>query len=168
MADDPLDAAYGWMLVAGGVLIGWVAATWGSPIVGVLGATYAVVGVATLFLEVYMPDEPDVEALSIVGADADVSLSDAPEFVREDLPPSSKLVWMYLAARGESTLDDIVDGTQLTPRTARNAITRLEKYEAVSKRPTGQGTRQLSYDVRTPEPEVAADPEDDRRTPAKA
>lgn len=159
MRDDLLDTAFGPALVGAGVLIAWFAATRSSPVVGVLGAVYVAVGVVWLLLQQFAPDEPGESEQERAGETDDaVTLSSAPEFVREDLPASSKLVWLYLASSGESTLDEIVAGTQLSPRTARNAITRLEKYEAVSKRPVGRGTRQLSYDVDPPTTRTGATP----------
>lgn len=174
MRGDLLDTAFGSVLVVAGVLIAWFAATRSSPVVGALGAVYVAVGVVSLLLQQFAPDEPGgaERERADAGADAAVTLSSAPEFVREDLPASSKLVWLYLASSGESTLDEIVAGTQLSPRTARNAITRLEKYEAVSKRPVGRGTRQLSYGVDPPTDGAAADDgadlEEERRPTARA
>lgn len=168
MTDGLLDTAFGSVLVAAGVLIAWFAATWSAPFLGILGAVYVVVGAAAALVHLYLPSGTHERVPTGIEATASVSLSSAPEFVRDDLPPSSKLVWLYLAARGESTLDDIVRGTQLTPRTARNAITRLERYEAVSKRPSDRNARTLSYDVRTPNEDVTADASDQQRSPAGA
>lgn len=146
MRDLLVDATFGAAMVATGVVIGWFGVTLGAPAVGAVGAIFAVLGVFVASLEIIYPDGTE-ESAQVDGGTPGISLSSAPESVREDVPSSSKLVWMYLAAEGESTLDDIVDGTQLTPRTARNAIARLEKVEAVTKRPADQGTC-LLYDVR--------------------
>lgn len=168
MRDGLFDSAFGSVLVGAGVLIAWFAGTLGSPVLGAIAAVYGLIGAVTVFLQVYLPSETEDREANGVDAESTVSLSSAPEYVREDLPPSSKLVWMYLAAEGGSTLDDIVEGTQLTPRTARNAITRLEKHEGITKRPDGRGSRQLRYDIRPQNGDIAAEASDDRRSPAGA
>lgn len=149
------NAAFGGTLVVTGAVLAWFGAAWDSPMVGLLGAVYGVVGAVSVFLQ-YSTADGDGPTVSADGGGT-VTLSSAPSFVREELPPSAKLVWLYLADQGESTLDDIVAGTQLSPRTARNALTRLEKYKAVTKRPVDSGRRQLSYTVNTSGDEAATD-----------
>lgn len=139
------DVTLGAVLVATGVLIGWFAVTLESPTMGAIGAVFAVLGIFVAGLEILNANRPEASARVHDGTPG-ISLSSAPESVREDVPASSKLVWMYLAAEGESTLDEIVDGTQLTQRTARNAIIRLEEVEVVTKRPADQGSG-ICYDV---------------------
>lgn len=149
------NAAFGGTLVATGAALAWVGAAWESPIVALLGAVYGVVGAVAVFLQ-YSDADGDEPAVKADGGGT-LTLASAPSFVREELPPSAKLVWLYLADQGESTLDDVVAGTQLSPRTARNALTRLERYEAVTKRPVDSGRRRLTYAVSAPGDEAATD-----------
>lgn len=162
MRDILAEVIFGATMLAIGVLIAWFAVTLRSPAMGALGAVFAVLGVVAAGLLVAdaggteAADPPDDPTPGI-------SLSSAPECVREHVPPSSKLVWMYLAAEGASTLDDVVDGTQLTPRTTRNAITRLEKYDVISKRPADRRFGQLYYDVRGPKEATSSHSADESR-----
>lgn len=150
MRDILAEATFGASLVGIGVLTGWFAVTLRSPAMGALGAVFAVLGVVAAGLQVAAAEGTEAAAPPD-GPTPGVSLSSAPECVREEVPPSSKLVWMYLATEGPSTLDDVVDGTQLTPRTTRNAISRLEKHHVISERPADQRFGQLYYDLRGPQ-----------------
>lgn len=163
MRDVLTDATFGAVMVATGILVAWFGATWSSPAMGALGAVFAVLGVVAALLHVSPSDEAE-ESAPVDDATPGITLSSAPECVREDVPPSSKLVWMYLAAEGESTLDDVVSGTQLTQRTTRSAITRLEKSGVLSKRPAERGTGDVYYEVRTPDEAWCGDPGDGSRS----
>lgn len=150
MSDLLGDATFGAAMMSTGVFIAWFAMRLGSPAMGALGTVFAVLGLVAALLQVTSPYEAE-ESAPVDDETPGISLSSAPECVREDVPPSSKLVWMYLAAEGESTLDDVVSGTQLTQRTTRSAIARLEKSGVLSKRPAERGTGDIYYEVRTPD-----------------
>ncbi|WP_425498404.1 ArsR family transcriptional regulator [Halogeometricum salsisoli] len=49
-----------------------------------------------------------------------------------DLPPSAKLVYKTLEYTGESTQQQIIKESQLSPRTVRNALQRLKEIDAVT------------------------------------
>lgn len=141
------DATFGVFLVGTGVLTAWFAVTLRSPVMGAIGGMFVVLGTIVAALQLTGGDG-DGEPATTRRHEPVLSLSAAPECVREEVPPSSKLVWMYLAAEGPSTLDDIVDGTQLTRRTTRNAITRLEKHGVLAKRPADESGGRRYYDLR--------------------
>lgn len=141
------DVAFGVFLLGTGVLTGWFAVTVRSPVMGAIGGVFLLLGAIVVVLQLTggdLDEGPAARAADEPG----VSLATAPGCVREEVPPSSKLVWMFLAAEGPSTLDTIVDGTQLTRRTTRNAITRLDQHDVIAKRPAEQGDGRRYYDVR--------------------
>jgi DNA-binding MarR family transcriptional regulator len=74
----------------------------------------------------------------------DVSIEQAPEPVG-DLPPSCRLVWLYLAVKGGQTQQEIAEGTQTHARTARYALERLEAADVVDSRTSTRDARQSVY-----------------------
>lgn len=147
MGDTLAELLFGVFLGGTGLLTAWFAVTLRSPVMGTIGGVFVLLGMIVAGLQLTGGDGDGEPTRAAVG-DPGVSLAGAPACVREEVPPSSKLVWMYLVADGPSTLDDIVDGTQLTRRTTRNAITRLEKYDVISKRPADEEGGRRYYDVR--------------------
>lgn len=159
MRNTLADVSFAAFLVGTGLLTAWFAVTLHSPVMGSIGGVFVLLGTIVAALQLTGSSGDGEPATTTVG-DPGVSLSSAPECVREEVPPSSKLVWMYLAAEGPSTLGDIVDGTQLTRRTTRNAIARLEKYGVIAKRPADEGDGRRYYDLRRrdePSDDVVAD-----------
>lgn len=159
MRNTLADATFGVFMVGTGALTAWFGVTLRSPVMSAIGGVFALLGVIVTGLQL-TGRGGDGGPVTTTDTEQGVSLAAAPECVREEVPPSSKLVWMFLAAEGPSTLDDIVDGTQLTRRTTRNAITRLEKYEVISRRPADEGGGRRHYDVRhrqEPNSNVSAD-----------
>lgn len=76
-----------------------------------------------------------------------MSLRDAPSGVRDDVPPSAKLVWKILEEQGELTQQDLVDETQLPVRTVRRAVEQLEDVGAVERRFSTTDARFVVYTV---------------------
>lgn len=72
-------------------------------------------------------------------------LTDAPDGVRNDVPPSAKLVWLHLRLHGPTTQQALAEETTLTRRTVRSAIGRLEAVDAISSRPRMDDARQDYY-----------------------
>jgi DNA-binding HxlR family transcriptional regulator len=81
-----------------------------------------------------------------------MTLRAAPTVV-DDLPPSSKLVWLVLAEHsdGELTHQDLVEMTGLNRRTLSNALSRLESEGVVERSTDMSDTRHRRYCLRNPE-----------------
>jgi DNA-binding MarR family transcriptional regulator len=62
-----------------------------------------------------------------------------------DLPPSAKLVAKTLEYEGRLTQTGLVESTLLSPRTVREALTRLEEIGLVTSRPSFMDARQRVY-----------------------
>lgn len=62
-----------------------------------------------------------------------------------DLPPSAKLVYAALTHDPPFTLQELVEETQLSRRTARYALERLVDHDLVDKRPSLQDARQHRF-----------------------
>ena len=75
-----------------------------------------------------------------------VDFGNAPE-VLEDLPPSCRLVWLYLETHGEQTQKQIIDGTMSNGRTVRYALDRLDEAGVLTTRPSTRDARQTLYSV---------------------
>lgn len=73
------------------------------------------------------------------------SLSAETRAVLDDLPPSSKLVYLVLLNRGETNQQQLADATLLSPRTTRHAIGELEDAGLVGSRPSYMDARQNLY-----------------------
>lgn len=76
-----------------------------------------------------------------------MSLRDAPPSVRDEVPPSAKLVWKVLEDEGELAQQDLVDETQLPARTVRRAVEQLEEVGAVERRFSTTDARYIVYTV---------------------
>jgi hypothetical protein len=66
----------------------------------------------------------------------------------EKLPPSAKLVFKTLEAKGQMTQKDIIRETILPPRTVRYAISRLKKENVLTERFYFIDSRQSLYDIK--------------------
>ncbi|MFC4405970.1 MarR family transcriptional regulator [Haloarchaeobius iranensis] len=64
-----------------------------------------------------------------------------------DLPPSAKLVAKTLEYEGEATQSQLAESTLLSPRTVRDAVTRLEESGIVMSRISFQDARQRVYSL---------------------
>lgn len=60
-----------------------------------------------------------------------MSTTSNPTTVLADLPPSAKLVHMVLEQESPLTQGELVDETQLSPRTVRSALRKLENEDLV-------------------------------------
>jgi DNA-binding MarR family transcriptional regulator len=74
------------------------------------------------------------------------TLATAPKPVREELPPSCKLVWACFDDAGELTQADVVEYTKLPERTAREALQQLEAAGVITSRPDLRDTRVKIYE----------------------
>lgn len=80
---------------------------------------------------------------------SEASVEAAPEPVG-DLPPSCRLVWLFLEVNPESTQKEIARGTCSSTRTVRYALDRLEAASVVGHRPSMRDARQKLYYVDEP------------------
>ena len=90
------------------------------------------------------------------------SLSPEARTLLEDLPPSSKLVYLVLLNRGETTQQQLADATLLSPRTTRHAVAELEDAGLVGSRPSYMDARQSLY---SPMDDPGGDGSPDRSLP---
>lgn len=74
-----------------------------------------------------------------------------------DLPPSAKLIHMVLKYNGPMTQKDIAAESQLSPRTVRYGLNRLESINMISERIHLQDARQHIYEI--PPDEMECDTE---------
>lgn len=78
-----------------------------------------------------------------------MTLSRAPEEVREDAPPSCKLVWMALDDLGEARHQDLLEWTQLPRRTLGDALERLEETGVMVRESTHRDRRETVYRLKS-------------------
>jgi DNA-binding MarR family transcriptional regulator len=78
------------------------------------------------------------------------TLRDAPEPVREDLPPSCKLTYLTLQAHDQLTQQELVEETTLSSRTVRYAVDRLEEADVVASEWSLKDARQRQYRIPAP------------------
>lgn len=74
-----------------------------------------------------------------------MTLSKAPKEIREDAPPSCKLVWMALDELGEARYEDLLEWTQLPRRTLGDALDRLDDAGVLVREPQHRDRRQTVY-----------------------
>lgn len=78
-----------------------------------------------------------------------MTLSRAPPAIRQDAPPSCKLVWMALDDLGEAQYQDLLEWTQLPRRTLGDALKRLEDDGVLTRESTGRDCRQTLYRLKS-------------------
>lgn len=64
-----------------------------------------------------------------------------------DLRPSYKLVWLALEREGEATQKALIEATELSPRSVRSALVRLEQDGLINERVYLQDARLSVYSV---------------------
>jgi transcription initiation factor IIE alpha subunit len=74
----------------------------------------------------------------------------------ERLPPSAKLVFKTLEAKGQMTQKEIIRETILPSRTVRYALNRLKEEEILQERFYFIDSRQSLYEIKKPENMVIA------------
>ena len=74
----------------------------------------------------------------------------------ERLPPSAKLVFKALEAKGQMTQKEIIRETILPSRTVRYALNRLKEEEILQERFYFIDSRQSLYEIKRPENMVIA------------
>ncbi|WP_317988518.1 MarR family winged helix-turn-helix transcriptional regulator [Haloprofundus salinisoli] len=67
-----------------------------------------------------------------------------------DLTPSAKLVHMVLQQESPLTQGELIDRTELSPRTVRNALNRLESAKLVNKDICLEDARKRVYSLQSP------------------
>lgn len=67
----------------------------------------------------------------------------------ESLSPSVKFVFKILELRGQLTQKDLIEETQLPPRTVRYALDRLKKSGLIEERLNIRDGRQCLYGIKT-------------------
>lgn len=72
-----------------------------------------------------------------------IDLRDAPEYVRENAPPSDKLVYLALRELGEATHTEIREVLCLANGTTNAAINRLEDHDCLQRQCRLTETREL-------------------------
>ncbi|HEY3360337.1 MAG TPA: helix-turn-helix domain-containing protein [Methanosarcina sp.] len=80
----------------------------------------------------------------------DETLNDISYEKLEKLPPSAKLVFKTLEAKGQMTQKDIIRETILPSRTVRYAINRLKEEKILMERFYFLDSRQSLYDIKRP------------------
>lgn len=86
----------------------------------------------------------------------DETLNDISYEKLEKLPPSAKLVFKTLEAKGQMTQKDIIRETILPSRTVRYAINRLKEEKILMERFYFLDSRQSLYDIKRPVNQVLA------------
>jgi transcription initiation factor IIE alpha subunit len=74
----------------------------------------------------------------------------------EKLPPSAKLVFKTLEAKGQMTQKDIIRETILPSRTVRYAINRLKEEKILMERFYFIDSRQSLYEIKKPSSQIIA------------
>ena len=68
--------------------------------------------------------------------------------VRNDLPASCKLVYLYLRVNGSATQKELKNGTGLSGRGVRYALEGLQKRDVIEAEPSPEDGRQTVYKPR--------------------